>query len=190
MIKTAVILVLLLLPLWLIYRILAHKKGTFQLKKELLLFTFFSYLIGVATLTVIPTHAMSRNKIPSGNINLIPVVNSVRRYYRYKNPAYNLEMHVFYLNFFGNIILFIPVGFLLPLLIKDITFRKVLLIAFVGSACIEMLQFISYTLHVYRYIDVDDVLLNVAGAAMGYGIYQLLYILFLRSSAGRNKKPG
>ncbi|MFA5248247.1 MAG: VanZ family protein [Patescibacteria group bacterium] len=68
-------------------------------------------------------------------------------------------------NIVGNIILFIPVGFLVSFFRRPPTWKFVLIAAFVVSAMLEIIQGIFRA----GVVDVDDVLLNVFGAVIGYG---------------------
>lgn len=68
----------------------------------------------------------------------------------------------------GNILLFIPFGFLLPFLIK-IRHVKITILGFLTSFCIELIQF-SF---MYRVADVDDLILNTLGVNLGFFLYQL-----------------
>ena len=69
----------------------------------------------------------------------------------------------------GNIAVFMPLGFFPPLLFRGHRFRKILAIGLGYSLAAEYLQFF-----LGRHCDVDDVLLNVIGTALGYGMYLLL----------------
>src|SRR5205085_1758774 len=73
-------------------------------------------------------------------------------------------------NLLGNIILFMPPGFLLPLLYRPISWKGVLGIAVVSSLCIETLQRVLRA----GIFDVDDILLNTLGALLGYLVLLLL----------------
>ena len=70
-----------------------------------------------------------------------------------------------------NILLFIPFGYLLPL-IWDQTDRwwKVTLLGLCASLIIELLQLITRL----GYSDVDDLINNTVGALIGYGIYKAI----------------
>lgn len=77
-----------------------------------------------------------------------------------------------------NILLFIPLGLLIPLLFSRISFKKSIYIGFCSSLLIETTQLvlgkiIGYT---YRSFDVDDLLMNTFGAAVGFIIYQMIYV--------------
>jgi glycopeptide antibiotics resistance protein len=76
----------------------------------------------------------------------------------------------------GNIAAFVPLGILLPLLVRA-RFSGVLVLlgALALSVAIEVTQFaISVGLgYAYRSTDVDDVVLNVCGALGGYFVYTI-----------------
>lgn len=78
----------------------------------------------------------------------------------------------FVFNVIGNILMFMPIGFFLPLL-KNLSFPKTVLCGFVFSIVIELIQ-----LPLDRVSDVDDLILNTVGAMLGFGVY----ILFKRLS--------
>ncbi|CAM3742228.1 VanZ family protein [Alkalicoccus chagannorensis] len=74
----------------------------------------------------------------------------------------------------GNILLFVPFGFFVPLLMERFrqqagrfSFLLTILLASLWSTFIEVNQF----LFTQRVANVDDVLLNTLGGAVGYGIY-------------------
>ena len=66
-----------------------------------------------------------------------------------------------------NIVVFLPVGLLLPLSHNMINFRKVIVIGAIISLIIEVLQFSLKT----GLAEFDDVFHNTMGTAIGYGFY-------------------
>lgn len=75
-----------------------------------------------------------------------------------------------YSNFFGNIILFIPLGFLLPWVFPGLRKAwKTLLTVAVAITLVEIIQL--FTLR--GYADIDDLILNLSGAAIGYALYRI-----------------
>ena len=74
----------------------------------------------------------------------------------------------------GNVIMFVPLGFLLPLL--GPRFRRFAMTAAVGlsvSVGIELVQLaLRLTGLSRRSVDVDDVILNVTGACLGYVVWR------------------
>ena len=91
-------------------------------------------------------------------VNFIPLVNILD--YDIKREAA--------INIIGNISMFIPTGVIMPILYKRLDcFWKVLLAGAGLSFVIEVIQLLfpgSVT-------DIDDLILNTLGVAVGYGIY-------------------
>lgn len=70
-----------------------------------------------------------------------------------------------------NIVLFIPIGILLPLLWKKgSSFNQTVLSGFIFSLLIELSQLFNW-----RATDIDDLLMNTFGVMVGYGLYYLLF---------------
>ncbi|WP_314588521.1 VanZ family protein [Paenibacillus terrigena] len=79
-----------------------------------------------------------------------------------------------FLNLFGNIGVFIPIGLLLPLLFPYFrSIHRIFLASFTGCVLIEMLQY-AFTLGSF---DVDDLILNLIGGMMGFGCYKVIHAL-------------
>lgn len=73
------------------------------------------------------------------------------------------------INLGGNVIMFVPLGIFLPLLWKPLRrLWRVLLITAMIIALVE----IGQVLTLLGRGDIDDVILNVIGAAIGYGVYK------------------
>jgi glycopeptide antibiotics resistance protein len=74
----------------------------------------------------------------------------------------------------GNLVAFVPVGVLVPLLRPRgrQPWLTVLAVAFGLSLAIELGQLVASLLagHPYRQADVDDLIVNTAGAAIGYAL--------------------
>lgn len=80
----------------------------------------------------------------------------------------------------GNFLLLMPLGFYFPLLYKKLSHVFiVLLVCFLVSLTIELLQLVTS----YRSADVDDILLNTAGAFAGFILYKFISLLFKRPPA-------
>jgi glycopeptide antibiotics resistance protein len=88
-------------------------------------------------------------------------------------PTWNIAIR----NIVGNIILFVPLGFFLQFFCRSITWKFVLLATFIISVVIEITQGI-FRVGIF---DIDDILLNVFGAIIGYGIYVCLKLIFRKS---------
>ena len=96
-------------------------------------------------------------------LNLIPVVTTVERFYEQGNQ-YFWEYYIGYWgNIFGNIFLFIPFGFLLTYLYPKKCFIAVVSYGSLLSISIEIMQLVLRI----GVCDIDDVLLNVTGVVTG-----------------------
>ena len=74
-------------------------------------------------------------------------------------------------NTVGNMAMMIPSGIVLPIVYKELdSFWKVVGAGALLSLCIEILQLPFAS----RATDVDDLILNVLGVAVGYGIYSAM----------------
>lgn len=116
-----------------------------------------------------------------GNFNPVPFhtignywhVLTNREYYLQKWEAaaiYNYQARHAVINLFGNVIMFIPLGFLLPKVFPKLRrFWKVMLVTAGIIILVELAQLFT----LMGSCDVDDLILNVPGAALGYGIYKL-----------------
>ena len=94
--------------------------------------------------------------------NFMPF-RTIKMYINYAHKLNSVE------NLAGNLIVFVPLGFLLPLVSEDFRrFSDVLLYVFTFSLGIEVFQLFS----AFGAFDVDDILLNCLGASVGYWIYK------------------
>ncbi len=75
------------------------------------------------------------------------------------------------LNLIGNVGMFIPSGIVLPVIYKRLdSFWKVIAAGAMISLCIEIIQ-LPFSV---RASDVDDLILNTLGVAVGYAVYALV----------------
>ncbi len=113
----------------------------------LLYLTFFSHYYG--------------REVMHRSINIIPLKTIID----FLTAGYNINSII--TNLVGNIVAFMPMGFLLPKVFKRFgRFHKVLVISLFVSLLIEVSQYISGV----GASDIDDVILNVLGAVIGYWI--------------------
>ena len=74
-------------------------------------------------------------------------------------------------NLFGNIVIFMPFGFLVPILgRKKRNFWFTSLLSFALSLAVEFIQLVTRT----GCFDVDDIFLNTIGGMLGYLVYALV----------------
>ena len=104
------------------------------------------------------------------NSNIIPFKTISR--YIIEHDHYNVDIILH--NTVGNIMIFVPLGILLPILFKKYRSFTKLLISVVGMTCaIEIGQFF---LQIGQF-DIDDVILNVSGALIGYAFFKGLTVI-------------
>lgn len=87
-----------------------------------------------------------------------------------ESPVY---FFVTLINFFGNLAMFIPIGFFSALLFRNATLKRSAIIGFGMSTFIEFAQYF-----IMRNTAVDDIILNTLGAICGYWVYRLLRKMF------------
>lgn len=97
--------------------------------------------------------------INSRVLNIMPLKNTVRAFQEINNHK---AQYNFYTNLFGNLLLFLPFSFVCMLVFR-IDSRKTVFYAFFFSLSIELLQYLLKK----GVADVDDIILNVAGAFVG-----------------------
>ena len=76
------------------------------------------------------------------------------------------------INIVGNIVLLVPLGFLLPFIFKQLNWKSSLVVAILSALFIESLQSM---LHIGIF-DIDDVILNALGCMIGYWKFLFLPI--------------
>lgn len=104
-------------------------------------------------------HAVTYQDVSWASANLIPFKEILR---------YDFGSNLFYRNIFGNLLLFLPYGLYITYYLDLKRPLSVMGYAFIISLSIELIQSI-----IGRVFDVDDIILNVLGALLGYFIYRL-----------------
>ena len=92
-----------------------------------------------------------------GGFNIIPFKEITR---------YELSSTQFYINVVGNVLLFVPFGYIVASYIRPKKIWTNMLIAIIVSSTIELVQ-----LRIGRSFDVDDILLNTLGCIIGFLIF-------------------
>lgn len=76
----------------------------------------------------------------------------------------------------GNILMSVPFGVFVMLFLRNPKWWKMLLFALLLTVGIELSQMIIGLAinNMYRTVDIDDIILNVIGTYLGYGIYKII----------------
>ena len=89
-----------------------------------------------------------------------------------ENPSRPWLIRLAHVNLLGNVLLFIPLGLFPPLLHPKMQqFWKTLLLAAGTMTVVELAQMLLLV----GTCDVDDLILNAAGAALGYGLFRIIH---------------
>lgn len=164
-----------IIPFVLIYLVIrCFPQNRVPVGRLLLELTFVSYLVLVLQKTQFPLIFMEDPTVPKSYVigNFIPFETfmSITR-----NP--HLNWNVVLTQVGGNLLLLAPFGFLIPIVWRKAnSFKRVAFFSLCFSILIELLQIGGnlITGWAFRVTDVDDVLLNVLGACMGYGLWTLI----------------
>lgn len=166
---------LLTLVLWVIYRVFLYKKNrTSNMLREVVLFLFLFYFLVMISLTIFKNSIIFTNPLKNyqyihkgifGIINVIPFKETIATLTDGHTP-----IRIPLINIFGNILVFIPLGFFIPLLFEKYNkASKVFVLGFVSTLCIELTQlFIGNNV-----CDIDDIIYNTTGAILGLLIFRL-----------------
>lgn len=105
----------------------------------------------------------TENSLGSG-INYIPFKEIMR---------YKFGSKMFIYNVFGNILIFIPFGYFISRYIKPKKVWPIIMDALITSITVEIVQ-----LKIGRSFDIDDAMLNILGAILGYFVYIALDAIY------------
>ena len=155
---------------WICFRLIAWRKTkSFCWKREAIQLLFLVNLLVIHRMTFHPFEKLNGQVQPlifdiatawPFRINFIPFVNLL---------DYDSKRDLL-LNLIGNTAMFIPTGIMTPLIYKNRNgFGKTVLTGFLISLTIEIMQ-LPFAV---RASDVDDLILNTLGCAIGYGILTL-----------------
>ena len=125
-------------------------------KRKLIIVLFAIYILIVLWITLIDREFGNRRAMLIPFWELVNVIKGVER--------------SFYIGqIFGNLVMLMPLGFMLPI-IRKVSLKQVLLISLCFSVGIELTQFITGR----GLMEFDDVFNNTVGAVLGYKIYDVL----------------
>lgn len=132
---------------------------------------FVLYIICLLKITVIRS-GIHVEHLFSGKLNLIPFIDLIM--------VRNNGLWIFLYLLVGNIIWFIPLGFLIPIICRKIGLKKIVIYGLLLSISIESLQFVLGT----GITEIDDLILNTLGVCFGYLIYRIWHRISNNSPRG------
>ena len=102
-------------------------------------------------------------------INLVPFRTIRRQFLRLFDLDKAWQVHHSVINLAGNVVLFAPMGIFLPKLFPALNrLWKVLAVTALTITAVELTQVLT----LLGRCDIDDLILNTLGAALGYGLYK------------------
>ena len=156
-----------ILAVYLMYAIIRKR----PVKRIIITCIFIMYLVGVATITLFPIvyDDITEYTDTITWYNIIPFKTIVSVFQNGITATAIAQI-------IGNIALSVPFGTMILMLFKLPQWWQKLLIALSFTLAIELSQlFIGFAIgNMYRNIDMDDIILNMLGAYIGYGIYAIL----------------
>ena len=99
----------------------------------------------------------------------LDIGTEIKRFWNYREK---LGFRASFVNLVGNVVTFMPFGFILPMLTKKKIFKNIFtvtILAAIFSFVIEIVQ-LNYRIGVF---DVDDIILNTAGSFIGCLLYHI-----------------
>ena len=148
-------------------------------RRELVLLLAYICVAVVARLTLFPLARVDGRIAPlifdasktlPPRVNFVPFVHLFD--YKYIRTAI--------LNILGNTLMFVPIGFFWPMLFKELSTPIRAIAAGLGfSFCIETVQLAFFE----RVSDVDDLILNTLGFAIGYTAFRIVLNLYGKRKA-------
>lgn len=111
----------------------------------------------------------------------LELFKEIRRFWNYREQ---LGMFAVYTNLLGNVLIFVPFGFFLPMASKYRSFSSTVFYSFGLSLCVETFQLLSRV----GSFDVDDILLNTVGGFVGYVLYVICDAIRRKHVYHRKKK--
>src|SRR5437899_10347777 len=130
------------------------------------LIAYSAILIKFVVFKAIPTIRMGHLRLKfagphTGPANLVPFKTIIPQLNGQGNHLINM------VNLVGNIIPFMPIGLLAPLVFRSISWQKALVLGVVTGLTFEVMEVI-FRVGIF---DVDDVIMNAIGVMVGYGVF-------------------
>ncbi len=151
---------------------LSNNLKTMKMKKRLILIViliaYCAFLVKVMVFKDLPLIRLGPlmfrfGGTHEGPANLVPFKTIL---------PYLLGEHGFiigFLNIAGNIVLLVPIGFLVPFIYRDMTWKKSLALAVAAGFTIEGMQAVLRV----GIFDIDDIILNGLGVMIGYWVFTI-----------------
>ncbi|MFI3171073.1 MAG: VanZ family protein [Eubacteriales bacterium] len=121
----------------------------------------FVLYVGFLLYFLLITELYGRTEIRTDYAYNLELFKEIKRFWNYRE---SLGITVVLANLIGNVVVFVPFGFILPIASKYKSFIAVIVYSFLLSLSIECIQLVTKI----GSFDVDDLLLNTIGGCVGY----------------------
>lgn len=149
---TILLISVILISMRVFYIIKNKEQVTFY--KELMIYLFIIYIL--CLFYVVTFHDVSWSE---SNFTLFKEI-----------LRYSIGSKLFFKNVIGNMVLFVPFGFFVSYFLKLEKIYSITFFTVITSVTIEVTQLL-----IGRVFDIDDLLLNLIGGIIGFGIYRLIH---------------
>lgn len=143
-----VIFLVVLVSVRIAYLTVNHERFIFYKEIFSLLFVVYALLL---------FELLTSTEYSASGLNLVPFREILR---------YDIHSEAFLYSVIGNIVIFIPFGYFVSSYVKAKNISPIFVIALITSLTVELVQ-----LRIGRAFDIDDILLNVVGAIIGFLLY-------------------
>lgn len=176
------------LPLYCLARVIwvKKRKANRSVSREVVMGIFVVFMFGLLFLTFedngiswmkADTPGKAWERLQNGiGVNYVPF-RTIRNYFKYASGTDRMAVNVL-----GNILMFVPWGLGLPLLWRK--FHSVFKVAFASLMLPVFIEFVQ--LFIGRSVDIDDVILNLAGGMLG----GLVYLIVKKLAPGTDALAG
>lgn len=134
-------------------------------KRKIQIISWVFFLIYLVMMVYFLFFSERMGRIPGDRYryNLVPLTE-IRRYLCYRNKIGSFNV---LLNLIGNVLCFVPFGFVIPILTSRQTLLRMVLLSMLASVLVEILQLVS----MLGSCDIDDIILNTLGGLLGYLLF-------------------
>lgn len=144
---------------------------------------FIAYLI-VLMYFLLFAEMLGRTEITEGYSYNLTLFKEIRRFWEYRDQ---LGSAAVVLNLAGNVLAFVPFGFILPILFRvNRKWYIILQWSFIVSLSFEVTQLLTKV----GIFDVDDLLLNTLGGLLGYWCFSLVNWIRRKVDGTGETSPG
>lgn len=149
-----------------------YKKWTSAISYTL----FIMYIIIAVILLFLSPYRQAAYEINSAGSNPYNII-PFKTITDYIKASSHINQNIWMSNLFGNVLAFFPLGIFLPWLFKRlIGFWRTIASVFLATSSVEILQFATRV----GSFDIDDIILNTIGGALGYLLIKIIYLFLMK----------